>query len=125
MRTLSALALVFWILAVIIIISAAQSESDPREVVQASEILQKIERGETVNYTDKIIEGGIDISDLKLPGVHINRTPDEIKYHGLSENMKVVRSPLDLQGCLIMGGMNFSNALFLEPASFYNNTIIR
>ena len=69
MRTLRALALFLWIFAVITIISAAQSESDPREVVQAGEILEKIERGEPVNYDHKIIEGDINIGNLKLPEV--------------------------------------------------------
>jgi hypothetical protein len=122
-RTLRALALIFWIFAAILIISAASSESDPRKVVNASEILEKIERGVPVNYTDKIIEGDIDIGDLKLPEVRIARSPDEIKYEGLSENLRVVHSPLIIQGCLIKGDMNLSNALIQEPASFYNNTI--
>jgi len=122
--TLRVLALVFWIFAVIAIISTAQSERDHREVVQASEILKKIELDVTVYYADKIIEGDIDISDLNLPEVRTSRSPNEIKYEGLSENLKVVRSPLIIQGCLIKGDMNFTNALILGVASFYNNTIL-
>jgi hypothetical protein len=122
-RTLRALALILGIFAVITIISAAQSESDPRKVVQASEILEKIERGEPVVYTDNVIEGDINIGDLMLPVVRIARSPNEIKQEGLSENLRVVRSPLIIQGCLINGDVDFSNVRILEPASFSINRI--
>jgi hypothetical protein len=132
-RTLRALALILGIFAVITIISAAQSESDPREVVQASEILEKIERGVPVNYADKIIEGDININDLKLPEVRTGRNsdkrPNREKYfmeeNRLSENLKEIRSPLIFQGCLINGSMNFSNALMLGTVSFLDCKIIR
>ena len=117
-----ALALFLWIFAVITIISAAQSESDPREVVQAGEILEKIERGEPVNYDHKIIEGDINIGNLKLP--EVRRSPDEIEYLGLLNSLKVVRSPLVLDGCLIKGDLNFSNARILGPASFAGSIVI-
>jgi hypothetical protein len=117
------MAIVFCVFAVITTIIAAQSESDPREVVQASEILEKIERGEAVNYVNKIIEGDINIDDRKLPEVRTARSYEEI-YLGISENLRVVRSPLTLQDCLIKGDVDFSNARIMEPTFIYNDTIL-
>ena len=119
------LAIVLWIFAAIIFVSAAQSESDPREVVNASEILHKIELGKDVNYVGKTIVGDIDIDDLKLQEVPTARSPEDIKYLGLSRNLKVVRSPLIFQDCLVDGSINLSNARMLAPASFSHCTILR
>ncbi|MCX6673169.1 MAG: pentapeptide repeat-containing protein [Methanothrix sp.] len=125
MRTLRPLAQVLWIFVVITIISATQSDSDPREVVQASDIMKQIKQGEPVNYVNIIIEGDIDIGDLKLPVVPTARSPEDIKYLGLSKNLTVVRFPLVLQDCLIDGGVNLSNARILAPASFSRSIILK
>ncbi|MCX6677474.1 MAG: pentapeptide repeat-containing protein [Methanothrix sp.] len=124
MGTLRALAILFCVFAVITTIGAVQNKSYPREVVNASVILEKIERGVPVNYNDKIIEGNINIGDLKLPEVHINRTIVEIDYCRYLEKLKVVRSQITLENCLINGYLNFSNALIQEPVSFGGSTIL-
>ncbi len=98
---MKATVLLLFILAAIVCISEARNEIDGQEVVQASEILAKIERGELVNYSQKTIEGDINLSDLKLPKIRINRTMDEIEYHGLSENQTIVESMLFFQDCLV------------------------
>lgn len=121
---MKATVLLLFILAAIVCISEARNEIDGQEVVQASEILAKIERGELVNYSQKTIEGDINLSDLKLPKIRINRTMDEIEYHGLSENQTIVESMLFFQDCLIKGDIDFSNVCFLEPVTFWNSSIV-
>ena len=54
-----------------------QTSSDQRPVIQASEILAKIERGEDVEYDGVIVEGDLDISGLELPTEHMDRTEGE------------------------------------------------
>lgn len=105
------------------IISADKGESYPRDVVQASEILGKIERGEPVDYAHKIIEGKLSIDGLKLAEAPRTRDIEAIapysdRYY-LSENLKVIRAPIILKDCLI-DEMNFSNALILGPISIWN-----
>ena len=121
---MKATVLLLFILAAIVCVSEARNEIDGQEVVQASEILAKIERGELVNYTQKTIEGDINLSDLKLPKIRINRTMDEIEYHGLSETQTIVGSMLFFEDCLIKGDIDFSNVCFLEPVTFWNSSII-
>jgi hypothetical protein len=95
------IALAFLIFVVIAFISAAQGAPDePRRVVQASEILGKIERGEPVNYSHVIIEGDLNISDLDLPRVPVARSKNEIEFLGLSESLKLVRSTLVIEESL-------------------------
>ncbi len=117
------LAIVFCVIAVISIVSAARSDKDDMEVVQASEILEKIGQGEPVDYVHNNIVGNISIDDLRLHEDPIDRRADDIISLGLSKNMTVALSPLILQDCLIDGNINFSNARFLAPVSFRGSHI--
>lgn len=56
-RTLRALGRIFWVISITAIICAAQGESSPRDVVQASKILEKIEHGEPVDYALMLFYG--------------------------------------------------------------------
>jgi hypothetical protein len=101
---------------VITIISAAQS--DPREVVQASEILEMVERGTPINYSHVIIEGDLNLSDLDLPEVPairksfvfiISVNGVEVERFGeLPDERKVVRSAISITDSLINGSVNFN-----------------
>ena len=105
---------------------AAQSESSP-SAVNASEILGKIERGEPVFYTDKIIEGDISLANLNLDEIRNARnefSEAEVLSVGLSKNPKVVRSQISLKNCLVKGDLDFSNALIQEPISFLGSTML-
>ena len=105
---------------------AAQSESCP-SVVNASEILGKIERGEPVFYTDKIIEGDISLADLDLDEIRNGRSEfsyPEMFSLGLSKNTKVVRSQISLKYCVVKGDLDFSNVLIQEPISLLGSTML-
>ncbi len=126
--SLKAQLLLFCILifAVFTSFSAAQSESSP-SVVNASEILGKIERGETVFYTDKIIEGDISVADLDLDEIRNAKSEfsePEMFSLGLSKNTKLVRSQISLKYCVVKGDLDFSNVLIHEPISLLGSTML-
>jgi hypothetical protein len=84
--------------------------ADPRRIVQASEILAKIERGGPVEYYGVIVVGDLDLSGLDLPTKHVERSEDEIRHWDLTEEVKVVKSLIWIENSEIRGVVNFSNS---------------
>ena len=76
-----------------VIAMESDTSSDQRPVIQASEILAKIERGEDVEYDGVIVEGDLDISGLELPTEDIDITEAE-KTIGLTYELKGVSSQI-------------------------------
>ena len=94
------------------------ASEDSRKVVQASEILAAIERGEPVDYDGVIVEGDLDLSGLKLPTEHVDRTYEEINYFDLTNEVMVVESPINITNSEIRGKLGFSNAIFQKQVNF-------
>jgi uncharacterized protein YjbI with pentapeptide repeats len=82
-----------------------ETSSDQRPVIQASEILAKIARGEPVEYDGVIIEG-----DLEYPN-------DE-KHIKLSTGLEKIHSAITITDSEIRGRVNFGYARFVERISF-------
>ena len=88
-------------------------------VINASVIMEKIELGEPVHCVSKTIQGNLDIRDLNLKmvtrtmGSRENSSP-----FSPGGELKIVESVVDMQSCLIMGNVDFSNARFLDSISF-------
>ena len=93
------------------------TSSDQRPVVQASEILAKIERGEPVEYDGVIVEGDLDISGLDLPTEHVDRSWLE-KRRALTEKRKVISSQIIITNCEMQGPVKFDNAHFENTTIF-------
>jgi len=93
------------------------TSSDQRPVIQASEILAKIERGEDVEYDGVIIEGDLDISGMELPIERVDRIKFDLQL-GLSVELKVISSKVDVINSEIRGKTNFGNARLLKAISF-------
>ncbi len=104
--------------ALLLLAGVAIGEPDPREIVQASVILAKIERGEPVGYYGVIIVGDLSLNGVELPIKHVERTEDEIKYYGLTEDVKIVESSISILFSEIRGDVNLGNAIFKEPINF-------
>ena len=102
---LSLIALLFLALAV---------QAEPSRVVQAEEILKKIEMGEPVEYERVTIVGDLDISKLELPKVFVARTDEEKDYYSLTDNAKLVISPIKITDCLILGSLNLNETVMQE-----------
>ena len=94
-----------------VIAMESDTSSTQRPVIQASEILAKIERGEDVEYDGVIVEGDLDISGLELRTVHVERTDRELRQ-GLSSDLKEVQSEIIIVNSDIRGKINFSNVCF-------------
>jgi len=96
----------------------SDTNSSQPEVISASEILAKIERGEPVEYDGVVVEGDLDISGLDLPTEHVERTEFEIKALGLTEEAKTIKTPISITTSEIRGAVNFRNAIFWESVNF-------
>ena len=112
-----------------VIAMVPDSSSDQRPVIQASEILAKIERGEDVEYDGVIVEGDLDLSGLELPTEQVERTWLE-KRRGLTEKRKVISSQIiisnsDMQGQLKFDNAHFENAIIFEEANFFRVATFR
>jgi len=94
------------------------ASSDSFRVVQASEILAKIENGTRVDYKFVVVEGDLDLSELDLPTGHVERTEYEIAFMKLTEEVKLVASPINITNSMIQGNVSFGNAIFMNSTIF-------
>jgi len=93
-------------------------DDDPRPIVPASEILAKIERGEPVEYDGVIVEGDLDLSGLDLPTGHVERNEFDIEFFGLTEEVKLIESPISIKDSEIKGDVNLGNSIFQGQVNF-------
>lgn len=87
------------VLVLVLMPLADAGREDGMRVVPTQEILDKIERGEPVEYDHVIVEG-----DLK-------RNPDDVRM-GRSERAAVVLSRIRITDSLIDGNLYFNNSIF-------------
>ncbi|NYT01666.1 MAG: hypothetical protein GKC10_02770 [Methanosarcinales archaeon] len=92
--------------------SAPALSDQPQRVVPAGEILERIERGLAVNYSDVIVEGDLDLSELSLHTENVERSVYDIKFFELPETVKAVESPIRIADSVIRGEVDFQDAVF-------------
>ena len=102
-----------------VIAMEAETSSDQRPVIQASEILGKIERGEDVEYDGVIVEGDLNISGLELPTEFIDRTEFELQRR-FSNKVKLIDSEIKITNSEIRGNVIFNDVRFHKDVSFMN-----
>jgi len=78
------------------------------EVVYASEILAKIEKGEDIDLNGRSISGNLDLKQLNLK----NLKKDE-------QGRTVISSKISLANCRLMGEFSFTHSNFKKPISFF------
>jgi len=88
------------------------------ESSRPKEILEKIERGEPVDYDNVVVVGDLNLSGLNLPTEHVERTEFEIEWHGLAEEMAMVESPINITNSKIRGNATLGNSIFQESVNF-------
>lgn len=82
--------------------------TDGRRVVQASEILDKIQKGEPVEYDGVIIEGDLDLSKLDLPKENEN----------FLVNSNIIIRKSRIKGDVIFANTIFKRAIIFESTQF-------
>ena len=87
-------------------------------VVQAEEILAKIERGEPVEYENVVIEGDLNLNKVELPTEHVERTKFEIEDLRLAEEAKLVSSPIIIIKSEIQNAVYFGDVIFRDSVIF-------
>jgi hypothetical protein len=85
--------------------------------IPASEILDKIQKGEPVDYNSVAIEGDLDLSKLELPMQQIEQ-PGAQRKQGLLEIAKLVSSRIEITNTDINGKLIFSNIILQQPINF-------
>ena len=97
---------------------SAVGGSDYSEIVQASEILEKIQKGSPVQYDNAIVRGNLDLSQIALPEMRVNRTVFETKILGLSQDANLIISPIEIRNATFEGNTNFENTVFYGSVDF-------
>ncbi|HSD57419.1 MAG TPA: pentapeptide repeat-containing protein [Methanotrichaceae archaeon] len=110
------------LLLLILISNSASKES--RSVVQASEILERIQKGEPANYSNVVIEGDLDLRTLDLAKKHINRTGYEI-YLRFPEYLTIVDSEIIIKNSSFEGYVFFTGSEFNRDVSFIGSQFSR
>jgi hypothetical protein len=123
-------------LAVLLLMVAGSAE--PSRVVQAEEILKKIELGMPVEYDNVTVVGDLNLSGLNLPRATSRRTlimvlfykpmvefpglmefsPGLIASPGLLDHEIIVASPISIVNSVIEGSMNFDGIVFQNTSVF-------
>jgi hypothetical protein len=94
-----------------------ESEAKMTEI-NASEILDKIRKGEPVKYDHVIIKGELELGKLNLPKRLINRTDIEINSLGFEYEITIITSIIKITNSEIQGISNFSDAAFDQEIDF-------
>ncbi len=110
------------VLAVLLMMVAGAAELT--RVVQAEEILKKIELGQPVEYNNVIVEGDLDLSGLDLPRVAIERMEIERNHWGLLDYELAVTSPIIIVNSVILGSVNL-NGTFFQNITIFTSTSFR
>lgn len=107
----------------------AESEVELKEI-SASEILDKIQRGEPVEYDHVKITDYLDLNKLALSTIHVDRTEElkdfrriELrKSYVVSEECKVVSASIRIKNSTFNKQVDFSNIFFKDKIVFEETT---
>ena len=119
-------------------VSSQAAPDDTRRIVPAEEILEKIERGEPVEYDNVIVVGDLDLNKVDLPTKHvkvieyISITIEEITIEEITpqimwssdirttwnDEANVVNSSISIEDSEIQGYVNFENVIFQKSIDF-------
>ena len=103
-------------LAVLLMMVAGAAE--PARVIQAEEILKKIEQGQPVEYDNVVVVGDLNLSGLDLSRVAVKQSNLE-KSIGLPDYGVVVTSPISISNSLIKGTLSLNKTVFQDLTYFY------
>jgi hypothetical protein len=97
------------------------------KIVNAREILEKIQNGEPFKRHHIIVEGDLNINQLGLPTEYVSRNLYEIDNLRLSDEQKIVTSFIRINDSVIKGNLILNGTTFEGPMDFsstsFNGTI--
>ncbi len=88
-----------------------------KRTIQASKILEEIQKNEYVFYESVVVEGDLDLRKLDLQIRYVERTGSQ-KEIGLTEDVKIVQSGISILNSTFQGELDFSNTIFGEHVYF-------
>jgi hypothetical protein len=106
------------LMTLLLVVGISDGSSDSRKVIQASEILAAIERGDSIKYDDVVVEGNLELSGLEMPSEHVGRTEFEIEVEDLKEEARIVNSSISITNSEIRGDVILSYAIFRKSVDF-------
>ena len=109
--------LALWAIALFFLFLAAQAE--PSRMVDAGEILKKIELGQPVQYDNVVVTG-----DLDLSGLNAHTLPAQRTARKSSAGRTVVASPIRITDSVILNDVNFDNAILENVTDFQGTKFI-
>ncbi|GEM_PF-650783 len=104
------------VLAMLLMMVAGAAE--PTRVVQAEEILKKIELGQPVEYDNVTVAGDLNLSGLNLTRVPVERTEEERNLWGLTDYEAIVVSPITIRNSVLLGTLNLKGTVLQDIADF-------
>jgi hypothetical protein len=104
-----------------IILAAAPAEC--LTIVNASEILDKIQRGEPVEYQNSYIKGDMSLNTSHINPHEVNRTDYVSNILLIDVSVYPVNSSINITDSIIDGNVNFGSAEFLKPVRISNSTM--
>jgi hypothetical protein len=97
-----------------------ESDAELTEI-QASEILEKIQKGgEPVEYDHVRVIGDFDVYKLDLPTAHVDRSEDLKKIPLISEECKIVSVSIKITNSKFINQLNLINIFFKGFINFEN-----
>jgi len=90
--------------------------------INASEILDAIQKGEPVRYDHVRITGDLDLRNLNLPTESIDRTEYQQRILNLPSELKVILSPIHIIRSEFKGITFFKSCLFKNEIQFFETT---
>ena len=113
--------MIMWVLLSVIVLLAMSSGVQAQELteVNASDVLEQIEKGEDICLENARITGELDLSKIYLKTVHIDRPKWQLLDLGLEEELKIVESKITITNSVFENDGDFSNTLFRKPVDFY------
>jgi hypothetical protein len=103
--------------------SACIVYEEPSREISSSEILGKIANDDIIDYDDVSINGDLDLSKIDLPLTHITRSSYEFGFPYLSENARIINSPISIRNSRINGYIDFNDTIFKNSTIFFNTRI--
>ena len=127
---------ILWTLLVVLAVLAMSAGVQAQELreVPASEILEKIQAGEDVNYTNVRITGELNLSRIAIETVPIVGTSGEIEWHsfkrgpkihyGLVNELKIIESEITIIDSVFENSVDFSGTRFKKPVGFHGTLFL-